>query len=135
MQYILILDQTASFICYYARKKQNKKYQQTEQPNNNNQSVVYLSLILWPSYHLMVFNHRVNFEKFTSINLWRDQLQFSVWSAVSSHHKFIKVNFSKLTDSNQIFRIDFVSIHYHLNKISCQIIECNFFWSIWTLYN
>ena len=30
-------------------------------------------------------------------------------------------------DSNQIFRNDFVSIHYHLGDISSQIIKCNFF--------
>ena len=39
-----------------------------------------------------------------------------------SPHKFIEANFSKLTDSNEIFRIDFVGIHYHLGEISCQII-------------
>ena len=33
-----------------------------------------------------------------------------------SVHKFIEVDLSKLTDSNQIFRIDFVSIHYHICK-------------------
>ena len=33
-------------------------------------------------------------------------------------------DFSKLTDSNQIFRDVFVCIHYHLCKISTQIIEC-----------
>ena len=32
-----------------------------------------------------------------------------------------------ITDQNKIFRIDFVSIHYHLGEISYQIIECNFF--------
>ena len=35
-----------------------------------------------------------------------------------------------LTDSNQIFRIDFVSIHYQLWEISCQInfdMSVNFF--------
>ena len=40
-----------------------------------------------------------------------------------SPHKLTEVNFSKLTDSNHIFRIDLVSIHYHLSEISCQIIE------------
>ena len=35
-----------------------------------------------------------------------------------SPDNFIGVNFSKLTDSDQIFRIDFVSIHYHLGEIS-----------------
>ena len=39
-----------------------------------------------------------------------------------SYHKFIEVNFSKFMDGNQIFRIDFVCIHYHLCKISSQII-------------
>ena len=38
-------------------------------------------------------------------------------------HRFIEVNFSKLTDSNQIFRNDFVCIHYHLCKISSQTIK------------
>ena len=38
----------------------------------------------------------VNFEKFTSLTYGR------------SVHKFIEVNFSKLTDSNQIFRNDLV---------------------------
>ena len=33
----------------------------------------------------------------------------------------------KLTDSNPIFRIDFVSIQYHRCEISCQIIECKFY--------
>ena len=42
-----------------------------------------------------------------------DRLKCCDWSP----HKFIVVNFSKLTDYNQIFRIDFVSIHYHLCKI------------------
>ena len=32
-----------------------------------------------------------------------------------------------LTNSNQIFRIDVVIIHYHLVEISCQIIEFIFF--------
>ena len=42
-------------------------------------------------------------------------------------HKFKQVNFSKLTDSNKIYRIDFVSIHYHLCEISYLVIELNFF--------
>ena len=42
-------------------------------------------------------------------------------------HRFIEVNFSKLTDSNKIFRNDFVGFHYHLCKISSQIIECIIF--------
>ena len=55
-----------------------------------------------------------------------ERLKCCDWSV----HNFIEVNFSKLTDSNQIFRIDFVNIHYHLGEISCQIIECKFLWSI-----
>ena len=39
-------------------------------------------------------------------------------------HRFTEVNFSKLTDSHQIFR---VGLHYHLCKISSQIIECIIF--------
>ena len=41
-----------------------------------------------------------------------------------SLHKFIEVNFSELMDSNQIFRIDFVWINFHLFENSYQIIEC-----------
>ena len=44
-----------------------------------------------------------------------------------SVHKFTELNFSELTDNNQIFRNDFDWIHYHLCKISSQIIECKFF--------
>ena len=40
---------------------------------------------------------------------------------------FIGVYFSKLTDSNQIFRNCCVCIHYHLCKISSQIIEWKMF--------
>ena len=42
-----------------------------------------------------------------------------------SPHKFIEMNFSKLTD-NQIFRNDFDCIPHHLCKAS-QIIECKIF--------
>ena len=41
--------------------------------------------------------------------------------------KFIEVNFLKLTDNNQIFRNDFYCIHYHLRKISSQIIKCKMY--------
>ena len=44
-----------------------------------------------------------------------------------SVHKFIEVDFSKLTDNDQIFRNDFDYIHYHLCKISFQIIEFKIF--------
>ena len=40
-----------------------------------------------------------------------------------------------LAHNNQIFMNDFVCIHYHLRKISPQIIECKIFGSILTLYN
>ena len=59
-----------------------------------------------------------------------ERLKCCDWSV----HKFLEENFSKLTDSSQIFWIGFVSIHYHLGEISCHIIECKIFWSIWTLY-
>ena len=49
-------------------------------------------------------------------------------------HSFIEVNFSKLADSNQIFRNDFVCLYYHLSKISIQINQCKHF-SPGTLYN
>ena len=94
----------------------------------------------------------VNFEKFTSINLWTDKSQHFKRSTVIgpsreihlykliegtntalqtldcewSVHKFIEVNFSKLTDNNQIFRNVFDCIHYHICKIF-QIIQCKIF--------
>ena len=70
----------------------------------------------------------VNFEKFTSINLWTSR-NFKRWTV----YEFIKVNFSKLTNNNQIFRNDFDYIHYHLCKILSQIIEWTFFLSIVSL--
>ena len=51
-----------------------------------------------------------------------ERLKCCDWSI----YKFIEVNFSKLSDSKQIFRIDFVRIHYHLGEISWKVIECNF---------
>ena len=56
----------------------------------------------------------VNFEKFYKLMhgpITVERLKCCDWSV----HKFIEVNFSKLTDSNQIFRIDFVSIHYTIS--------------------
>ena len=41
--------------------------------------------------------------------------------------KFTEANFLESTDSSQISWTDFVSIHYHLCKISIKINECNFF--------
>ena len=58
-----------------------------------------------------------------------------------SLNKFIEVNFSKLTDSNQTLSIDFVCIHYHLSKISSRFILLSSKFSPpmvslkWTLYN
>ena len=52
-----------------------------------------------------------------------ERLKCCDWSV----HKFIEVIFSKLMDNNKNFKIDFVSIHYHLVEISCQIIECKIF--------
>ena len=60
-----------------------------------------------------------------------ERLKCCDWSV----QMFIEVNFSKLTDNNQIFRNSFVGIHYHLGEISCQIIERKFCWFILTLYN
>ena len=42
-------------------------------------------------------------------------------------HRLIEVNFSKLTDMNQIFRNEFVCLHYHLGKKPSQIIQCIIF--------
>ena len=53
-------------------------------------------------------------------------------------NRFMQVNFSKLTDSNQIFRNDLVCLHYHLCKVS-SIIECIIFYlyelSLTTIYS
>ena len=49
-------------------------------------------------------------------------------------HRFIEVNFSKLTDSNKNFRNSFVCLHYHLYKISSKTIECIMF-APYELYN
>ena len=61
----------------------------------------------------------VNFEKFTSIIT-----AFQTLDCDWAPYKFIEVNFPKLTDSNQIFRIDFVfintSVKFHL-KLSSTI--------------
>ena len=72
----------------------------------------------------------VSFEKLTSRNLWGNQSQHFKRSTVIGPppHQFIEVNFSKLMDSNQIFRNNFVSIHCHLGEIACQVIGCKFFW-------
>ena len=51
-----------------------------------------------------------------------DRFKCCDWSS----HKFIEVNFSKLTN-NHIFRSEFVCIHYHLCEISSQIVECKTF--------
>ena len=84
---------------------------------------------------LIFFLLSVNYEKFTyklmDGPITVERLKCCDWSV----HKFIEVNFSKITDSNQIFRIDLASIHYHPCEIACQIIECKVFWRIWTASN
>ena len=56
-----------------------------------------------------------------------------------SLYKFIEVNLSKLTHNNQIFKNDFICIHYHLCKTLSQITECKILLTMislkWTLYN
>ena len=37
------------------------------------------------------------------------------------------MNFSRLTHNNEIFRNDFVCIHYHIYKISARIFQCETF--------
>ena len=67
----------------------------------------------------------VNFEKFTIINLVRNQSQSSIFHRCDwSLDKFIEVNFSKLTNNIEFFRNYFVCIRCHLCKISPKIIEC-----------
>ena len=59
----------------------------------------------------------VNFDKFNNVNEEHDQSQSNIRRAVTcdwSRTSFIESNFSKLTDSNQIFRNDFVCITYHI---------------------
>ena len=50
----------------------------------------------------------IRYDKFASINTALRTLDCD-WSL----HKFIEENFSKLTDNNQIFRIDFACNHFH----------------------
>ena len=70
----------------------------------------------------------VNFEKFTSIHLWSNQSQLGVWRACDwLLHSFIEVNFSKLTDNNQIFRDDFAAFIITSKKIKFKLISANFF--------
>ena len=67
----------------------------------------------------------VNFEKLTSISLWGGKITaLQTLDCDWSVHKFIEVNISELTDSNQILRNYFVCIHYHICEISSQITEC-----------
>ena len=84
-------------------------------------------------------------QKLTSINVAPYQAQLSLtfgcdWSHAPyqsqlsltsdcdwSHAAFIKVNFSKLTQKNQILRNYFVFTHYDLCKISANITECKMF--------
>ena len=42
-------------------------------------------------------------------------------------HRYVEVNFSKLMDSNQIFRNDFGCLYYHQCNISSQINDCKIF--------
>ena len=75
----------------------------------------------------------INFEKFTSTNLEGPITveRLKCWTLFLD--KFIEVNFLTLTHNNQIFRNDFVSIHYHLCNILPQIIDCKFLVSIYEL--
>ena len=68
----------------------------------------------------------VNFEKFTSIPITVGCLEGCDWLL----HRFKEVNFSKLADSNQIFRNYFVYLHDHLCEISLEIIGCIIFASL-----
>ena len=74
----------------------------------------------------------VNFEKITSINLYGDKSQTSVWSAVigPAMSLYYNVNFKNLMDSHRNHRINFISINYQHCEISYQIIECKIFWFI-----
>ena len=43
----------------------------------------------------------------------------NLFAAPPPPYMFIGVNFSKLTGSHQIFKIDISSVHFHLGEISC----------------
>ena len=70
--------------------------------------ITYTSVIMKLNKFLKIWLLSVNYEKFTFINLWSNQSQLHVWRFVIGwlFRRFIEVNFSKLTDSNQIFRTD-----------------------------
>ena len=62
----------------------------------------------------------VNFDELTSITVCGDESHPFERSTVIGRGELRR--FSKLTDSNQILKIDFVSIHCHLCEILSQII-------------
>ena len=64
-----------------------------------------------------------NFIKSLAANMWGKQQNSVCNNRIGSLDKFTEVYLSKLADSNQIFRNDFVCIYYYLCKISAQIIE------------
>ena len=65
----------------------------------------------------------INFHTLFTLQITVERLKCCDWSP----HKFTEVHFSKLTDSNQMFMVEFVCIYYDLSEIPCQIIQCNFF--------
>ena len=65
---------------------------------------------------LKIWLWSVDFEKFTFITLDGTITALQTLDCDWSPHNFIEVNFSKLTDSNQIFRIDFDCIHFQMQN-------------------
>ena len=67
----------------------------------------------------------VNFENFTSYTfIWAPLAVECLQHCDCSLDKFIEVKFSKLTESNQIFRNDLNSIHYHFCKTPGEETQC-----------
>ena len=103
----------------------------------------------WNFTDVIINANKVNPENLLAVRLlWEIQFYKVIEGPITalqtldcdwSLDNFIEADLSKLTDSNQIFSNNFVSIHYHLCKISTQIIECKIlFHKIfiqWTLYN
>ena len=81
--------------------------------------------------------------KWTVIS-WKDYLNKFIEGPITverskccdwSLDKFMQVNFSKLSNSNQIFRNNFVCILYHLCENRAHNVESKIFYLEWTLYN
>ena len=88
--------------------------------------ILQMSLCMQTKPFLKIWLQSVDFEKFTSLNLSRDQSQTSnarLWFVSLSVHR---CGFLKVSAQHQFSRMA-VCIHYHFCKPSSQIVECKTF--------